>query len=439
MMDPYDVAVIGAGFAGVTAARDLSMAGHSVVLIEARERIGGRTWWREVLGSHLDMGGTYVHWTQAHIWRELRRYGIGLATPLSITRAYWLAGGAVHSGTPVELKLLATPLLERFFADARAYFPRMGDFEAADVSAIDKQTLRDRIDSLELSSHDHDLLINMMATLVGSETEQGLAQFLYWAAIYFGDWDAFKEVAGHWPIEGGTGRLINAMAADSKAEVRFSTPVAAIEDKGQEIVVTTRCGERIRARHAVVALPLNMLNDVSITPPLAQAVCAMIEQKHAIMPSKIWVRVKGQVEPFLIHAPVGKHPINTARAERYDNGDTLVVCFCCDTSMLDGNDRESVQRALRDFIPDIEVLETVCQDWASDPFSKGGWVHHRPGNLTQVAPLMRKPHGRIRFAGADIAAIGVGGIEGAIETGAQAASDIACALNGAGYQAHWPH
>ena len=47
-----------------------------------------------------------------------------------------------------------------------------------------------------------------------------------------------------------------------------------------------------------------------------------------------------------------------------------------------------------------DSIPLVCQDWANDPFSKGGWMHHRPGNLTQAAPLMRQPHGRIHFAGA---------------------------------------
>jgi monoamine oxidase len=193
--------------------------------------------------------------------------------------------------------------------------------------------------------------------------------------------------------------------------------------------VTTRDGNRIRARHAVVAIPLNTPSDVSITPPLSQSLRTMIEQKHPIKPSKIWARVRGEIQTFLAHAPVGKHPINTAHTEWPDNGDTLVVCFCSDASALDGSDREAVQRALRLFVPDIEVVATAWHDWASDPFSKGGWVHHRPGNLTRVVPQMRKPHGRIRFAGGDIAAIGVGGIEGAIETGAKADEEIARVLS----------
>ena len=59
----YDVIVIGAGYAGLIAARDLStVAGADVLLVEARDRIGGRTWTASVLGEELEMGGTWLHW-----------------------------------------------------------------------------------------------------------------------------------------------------------------------------------------------------------------------------------------------------------------------------------------------------------------------------------------------------------------------------------------
>jgi len=72
----YDVIVIGAGYTGLTAARDLTTTGHQVLLLEARDRIGGRTWSSNIEGYAFDMGGTWVHWNQPFVYREIARYNM---------------------------------------------------------------------------------------------------------------------------------------------------------------------------------------------------------------------------------------------------------------------------------------------------------------------------------------------------------------------------
>jgi monoamine oxidase len=67
----YDNIVIGAGFTELCAARDLSRSGHNVLLIEARDRIGGRTYTSPLHGHNVEMGGTWVHWTQPHVFHEI--------------------------------------------------------------------------------------------------------------------------------------------------------------------------------------------------------------------------------------------------------------------------------------------------------------------------------------------------------------------------------
>lgn len=72
--DSYDAIVIGSGYAGLTAARDMALAGLSVMILEARDRIGGRTWTATIDGHSFEIGGTYVHWAQPNFWREIARY-----------------------------------------------------------------------------------------------------------------------------------------------------------------------------------------------------------------------------------------------------------------------------------------------------------------------------------------------------------------------------
>ncbi|GFF56715.1 amine oxidase [Aspergillus udagawae] len=427
-METFDVAVIGAGIAGITAARDLSKKGFSVVLLEARDRVGGRTYLEKGLGDVIELGGAYVHWTQPHVWNELYRHGISLLPPLTARKAYWLADGTVHSGTEEEYYEVVGPAMKQLFADARERFPLPFMINAVDNSDIERESIEDRINSLGLSAYHRDVLDGALAGVVHKHRDHGIAQLLHCVATYFGDYNAFFETAGTWAIEGGTKRLIDAILSESTARIRLSTPVSAIEDRGSKVSITTRAGQKILVRSAIVAVPLNTLGDIKITPSLPHAVRNMIEQKNPVMASKIWVRVRGEIEGFAAFAPIGKHPINAARTERYHDGDTLIMCICSDAAAIRADNREAVQAALQRFVPTIEVVDTASYSWAEDEFSKGGWMMHRPGHLTGGAAQIRQGHGRIHFAGSDIAGLEAGAIEGAMGSAVAAARDVAAAL-----------
>ena len=104
----YDAVVIGGGFAGLTAARDLGKAGRRVLVLEARDRLGGRTWYREFAGTaqKVEMGGTwFVERYQPHIAAEIERYGLGVAqSPAGRSFRSVVGGEVLTSGFPVPLE-----------------------------------------------------------------------------------------------------------------------------------------------------------------------------------------------------------------------------------------------------------------------------------------------------------------------------------------------
>lgn len=103
--DIYDVIVVGAGYAGLTAARDLTLAGAKVLLLEARDRIGGRTFTATIDGHHFELGGTYVHWAQPNVWREIARYSMQSDVETVLDLEQGVTGVSVRS--PDGLKVMS--------------------------------------------------------------------------------------------------------------------------------------------------------------------------------------------------------------------------------------------------------------------------------------------------------------------------------------------
>src|SRR5918992_3458642 len=101
--DDFDVIVVGGGFAGLTAARELGHAGRRVLVLEARDRLGGRAYTSHLAGSHIELGGAFVHWFQPHVFAEMTRYGISHEIPPEPTRWFYMSQGRVHESTFVGL------------------------------------------------------------------------------------------------------------------------------------------------------------------------------------------------------------------------------------------------------------------------------------------------------------------------------------------------
>ncbi|KAM3465676.1 hypothetical protein MY5147_009213 [Beauveria neobassiana] len=426
-MTVYDTIVIGAGMAGLTAARDLSTRGHSVLLLEARDRIGGRTYTTDAIGGQFDLGGGYVHWTQAAVWSELERHGLAhIEPPLESQVYYQLADGKVHT-TEIEKTY---GLVGKLFEDARKRFPLPWNVMAADNSDINMETMEERINGMGLSKHDADLIKGALSGLSHDYKKQGSTQLLFATASNFGNYAAELETAGSWCIPGGMTKLSEAIQSTSKAEVRLNTPVAKIADSGHSVTVTTSAGQTIQSRTVVVAVPLNTMRLLDISPALPEPVLAMLETGNPVRGSKLWVRVRGHVTPFSALAPPGEHPLNTMRVEKRWGDDTMILCMISQSESIKHDDIHAVQSALRKFVPDLEVIDTAWHDWNADEFSRGGWMMHAPRHFLDGAVEIRKGHGRMSFAGADIAAMGPCTIEGAMSSGAKAAQRVESILVG---------
>jgi hypothetical protein len=131
--------------------RELGRAGLGVLVLEARDRVGGRTWTDRRLGHDLELGGTWVHWVQPHTWAEMTRYGREITRSPPAGEAYWPgAGGAPRAGTLDEFMALIDAGQQAIVDDVRAAIPRGTDPAAGQIGALDALSIQDRLDAVGL-------------------------------------------------------------------------------------------------------------------------------------------------------------------------------------------------------------------------------------------------------------------------------------------------
>jgi monoamine oxidase len=418
-----DVVIIGAGFAGLTAARELRRAGRSVIVVEARDRIGGRAWLDTRLGRPLEIGGTWVHWTQPYVWAEMKRYGLGTVQSPVPETAYWWADGKRHHGDPERLLTDIDASNRKLMEESRRYFPEpFTPFANPDISDIDATPLPKKIAELQITDYSKDILESFWAlNFNGPIDDAAFTQALRWVALTNGDWTVSFEACATFKIQGGTEALIQAMAAG--ADIRLATTVVAVDHDESGASVRAADGSLYRANHVVCTLPLGALPGIYFEPPLPDSSEKAISEGQVSKGIKAWIKVKGTPTPFVALGSAD-WPLNFAQTEYVHEGDTILVAFGPDASRLDATDHAQVQAAIDLLVPDAEVLGVASHDWTADPLSGETWPMHRPGYLTEALAVFQKPQGRLIFAGADYANGWGGFIDGAIESGLEAARAI---------------
>lgn len=425
-----DVVVIGAGFAGLTAARELTRQGATVRIVEARDRIGGRTWLDHRLGRDLEIGGTWVHWTQPYVWAELKRYGLGTTPSPEPQRAFWWADGARHEGDPGTLLGLIGATNERLVQDSRKYFPEPFRPLASDhFKDIDDVSVLDRIRSQFPEGGQREILESFWALNFNGPLEHAaLTQALRWVALTNGDWAVSFEACATYKIVGGTAALAQAILDDSSACVEYGFVVGDVRDEAGTVTVTSTDGRSLRGASAIVTVPIHALHQVAFDPELPPAKQEGITRGQVSRGAKVWIRLRGLHTPFVALGGAD-WPLNFFQAEYEVDGDTIVVGFGPDSAKIDVEDATAVQRQLQRLLPDAEVIDVASHDWVADPLSGETWPMHATGFLSRHLAIMQQAHGRILFAGSDIANGWGGFIDGAIESGMEAARDAAALLH----------
>jgi monoamine oxidase len=417
-----DVVVIGGGFAGVTAARETTLGGASTLLVEARDRLGGRTWTHPWNGTDIELGGGWVHWHQPHVWSEITRAGLAIERGEDAAKAGWFAGAERREGSIQDRDAIAERGWNQFVAGVEEALPLPHDplYALDELARFDRQTIADRVAELDLDEEERDVLWAELESLAhGRLDDAGAVAVLRWHALSGGTLHLTQETGGRVTFTNGTKSLIDAIASKAPFETRLATPVAAISQEDGRVEIHTRAGETLPARVVVVAVPLNALGGIEFDPPLSETKQAAIELGQASRGVKIFIHARG--EPIFQSGIKPSHPFGYLDTEIvYPDETQLLIGFGYDAELCDASDLAAVQRQLEDILPGYEALAATAHDWVSDEFSRGTWAIHRPGWYTTYHSEMQRPEGSVLLAGSDFANGWAGFMDGAIESGLRA-------------------
>lgn len=449
MPNEVDVVVVGAGIAGLSAARSLANDGVNVVVLEARDRVGGRTESREFAGATFDVGGQWIGPAQKRMLALVDEMGIETFPTYHQGESVVVVDGkrSTYRGDIPKLNpftLLALQnaasgtnrLAKRVNVDHPDLTPKAAKFDAQTLATWRKRNIPSKAGQAILDAG--------LRVVFGADPSE---LSMLWALYYISQSNTVDELIG---IEGcaqetrfvhGAQTVSIKLAEQLGDRVKLSSPVRAIHQDEDSVTVVSDV-DHWRAKRVIVALAPTMTAGIAHSPDLPSQRAQLVQRMPmgattkclAIYDRAFWREAGLSGEAVMTNGPLAVAFDNTSS----DGSVPALLGFSVgslarDLAKLSPTARkESVLGALAEcFGPKARhPIEYHEKNWQEDPWSQGCPTgNFGPGTLLQFAPALREPVGRIHWAGTETASEFCGFMEGAVESAERAVAEVQAALH----------
>lgn len=438
----HDVAVVGAGLAGLSAARALVEEGLDVVVLEARDRVGGRTHTVDLDGVPFDLGGQWLAPDQHRMHDLCREFGIETFPQfhsgekiLDVNGKISRYSGAIPSMAPHRLVVMQAALMaiDRKMKRVNPAAP----WSTSDAEGLDAQTVETWARRFIPSKQVREVMAVATRVIFGAEpSELSLLHFLAYANAG-GGFLHLAEIEGaaqETRFVAGAQQVALAMARQLGDRVLLGRPATRVEHRVHIAVHTPT--ERFEVRRLIVAMPPHLAVRIGFDPPLPHARTALQERFsmgqtikcHVLYDEPFW-RTEGMSgEVVSTRGPLSVVFDNSPA----DGASGALLGFSVGAPGRDlGSMPEDRRRAAvigelaRWFGPRArDVRAYMDKDWAADPWTGGCPVSSpTPGALSAYGSTLRAQMGPIHWAGTETSDRWTGYMEGAVLSGERAADE----------------
>uniref|UniRef100_A0A8C1IIE8 Amine oxidase n=1 Tax=Cyprinus carpio TaxID=7962 RepID=A0A8C1IIE8_CYPCA len=413
----YDVIVIGGGISGLSAAKLLVESGLNPVLLEARNRVGGRTYTVQNKETKwVDLGGAYIGPTQNRILRIAKQYGV---------KTY---------------KVNEDESLVHYVK-----IPKEAPWRAPHAEEWDKITMQQLIDQIcwtRSARRFATLFVNVNVT--SEPHEVSALWFLWYVKQCGGTMRIFSTTNGgqERKFAGGANQISQAMARELGDRVKLGRAVYSIDQTGDLVEVRTVNEEIYKAKYVILAIPPSLNLKIHFNPelpplrnqlihrvPMGSVIKCMVYYKE-----NFW-RKKGYCGSMVIEeeeAPIGL----TLDDTKPDGSVPAIMGFILARKSRKLASLTKEERRICEIYARVlgteEALNPVHyeeKNWCEEEYSGGCYTaYFPPGIMTQYGRVLREPVGRLYFAGTETATEWSGYMEGAVQAGERASREILCTM-----------